>query len=483
MRQRLGYFLQGLLQKLGLTTIRSQFGFSTALIIAVALLTIGVLYTGLARTGAAGWLPMVLVGGIILLVLVDRQLGVANLIDHIERLRDGLQQVGQGDLTVRMPVVHRRDEIGQIYQALNTALANQEEILQIANEQALTVAGTSKMLSDSTERFNSYSRDSGKRLEDVASSAQEVNNVVQDVAGHITEVSGSATQSSQATEEGQRSVRETANLLQDLQASTDRVSEITAAIDNIAKQTDLLALNAAIEAANAGEAGKGFAVVADEVRKLAEQTSQATGQVDEIVQGLQERSHSSVSAMGEVQKKMEEVLSAIEQTDQYANQIASSAEELSATMSETTDNLSQISTSMSEGGISLYQIQQAARQLNEIADTLLEELHSFRLASDAEGSSGGGEDLQNCWEYKQCGREPGGAKVDELGVCPVPQEQSVNGINRGKNAGRVCWTVSGSLCGGQVQGSFAQKQENCLKCDFYKGVMKQEGPEFQMFQN
>lgn len=83
---------------------------------------------------------------------------------------------------------------------------------------------------------------------------------------------------------------------------------------------------------------------------------------------------------------------------------------------------------------------------------------------------------QNCWEFKQCGREPGGAKVSELGVCPVPTTSVVDGMNQGKNGGRCCWAVAGTLCGGQVQGTFALKMSNCLQCEFFRSVVREEGP-------
>ncbi len=70
----------------------------------------------------------------------------------------------------------------------------------------------------------------------------------------------------------------------------------------------------------------------------------------------------------------------------------------------------------------------------------------------------------NCWEFKKCGRENGGAKADELGVCPAWPDD-----------GTKCARVAGTLCGGQVQGSFAQKLVNCMECDFYKSESYQRG--------
>ena len=81
----------------------------------------------------------------------------------------------------------------------------------------------------------------------------------------------------------------------------------------------------------------------------------------------------------------------------------------------------------------------------------------------------------NCWEVKKCGREQNGLKSVEFGVCQAAVEQRLDGIHGGKAAGRACWAVSGTLCGGRIQGTFAKKYGNCEKCDFYKLVRKEEG--------
>ena len=81
----------------------------------------------------------------------------------------------------------------------------------------------------------------------------------------------------------------------------------------------------------------------------------------------------------------------------------------------------------------------------------------------------------NCWEFLKCGREPGGAKAKELGVCPVATNVCLNGLNCGKNAGRCCWAVGGTFCEGDVEGVFARKLTSCLDCGFFKLVAKEEG--------
>ncbi len=83
--------------------------------------------------------------------------------------------------------------------------------------------------------------------------------------------------------------------------------------------------------------------------------------------------------------------------------------------------------------------------------------------------------IQNCWEFMKCGREPGGDHIAELGVCPATVDNSFNGINRGKKGGRICWSIAGTFCGGEIQGTFAEKRESCQKCNFFKIVQAEEG--------
>ena len=66
--------------------------------------------------------------------------------------------------------------------------------------------------------------------------------------------------------------------------------------------------------------------------------------------------------------------------------------------------------------------------------------------------------LPNCWEIKQCGREQGGLKVAELGECVASVEK----------LGHSCWEIAGTLCGGAVDGTFAEKEGTCLHCEVYR---------------
>lgn len=85
---------------------------------------------------------------------------------------------------------------------------------------------------------------------------------------------------------------------------------------------------------------------------------------------------------------------------------------------------------------------------------------------------------KNCWEHKNCGREPGGKFAATLGVCPASTDFRLNGVHGGKNGGRSCWVIAGTLCGGKIQGTFGVKYKTCEQCDFYQSVKAEERSNF-----
>ncbi len=87
-------------------------------------------------------------------------------------------------------------------------------------------------------------------------------------------------------------------------------------------------------------------------------------------------------------------------------------------------------------------------------------------------------DKQNCWEIKKCGREPGGERIDELGVCPAAIDTANNSVNGGHNGGRLCWVIAGTLSEQDVCGEYAKKIDSCTSCEVFKQVKEEEGEDF-----
>jgi hypothetical protein len=85
---------------------------------------------------------------------------------------------------------------------------------------------------------------------------------------------------------------------------------------------------------------------------------------------------------------------------------------------------------------------------------------------------------QNCWEYKQCGREPGGENAGTLGVCPAASARHAHGSNGGRNGGRACWAIAGTFCRKEASGTYAVQLLDCMECGFFRLVGEEEGRDY-----
>lgn len=87
---------------------------------------------------------------------------------------------------------------------------------------------------------------------------------------------------------------------------------------------------------------------------------------------------------------------------------------------------------------------------------------------------------KNCWEVMGCGNEPGGANGKNGNACPASRERGLDRVHGGEYAGRACWVVSNTMCGGNKQGVCAEKMGRCVMCDFYKMVRSEEKDDFRL---
>jgi DNA-binding XRE family transcriptional regulator len=81
----------------------------------------------------------------------------------------------------------------------------------------------------------------------------------------------------------------------------------------------------------------------------------------------------------------------------------------------------------------------------------------------------------NCWQVRQCNRQPGGEAAAVYGICPAATETRADGVNRGTNGGRICWAIPGTPCGFDLPGGPARKVISCLGCGFFRQVYAEEG--------
>ena len=194
-----------------------------------------------------------------------------------------------------------------------------DEILSISGKMTGSVsdiAGQMSSLNDSVEQtlismneVNSGTAESADAVQNQLVKTEEIQTHIQQVKRASEEIFDHVNAASEAVEEGQKNILQLDDLTnrvdragKDVQAAlatfsdtTSQMNSITELITNVADQTSLLALNASIEAARAGEAGRGFAVVATEISNLAKQTTEATDNINKLIQDISSQLDTMVS--------------------------------------------------------------------------------------------------------------------------------------------------------------------------------------------
>jgi len=188
-------------------------------------------------------------------------------------------------------------------------------------------------------------------------------------------------------------VKETVGQIKQLESRTKEIGSIVSVISAISEQTNLLALNAAIEAARAGETGRGFAVVADEVRGLALRTSEATGQIETMINQVQSETAASVMAMEKTQPLVENGRSlTIETTDLLLNiekqarnsllnvqEVARETHQQVGFVEKISDAMKEINTMSAQSIISLQKNSDITTSLDDLSKELKETVGYFKV--------------------------------------------------------------------------------------------------------
>ena len=271
---------------------------------------------------ASGWLGAVVFGGglygwlgaLAVLLLFAAVIGLLverNLVARLESLRNVIARMYlDGDLTKRVPV-EGRDEIAAVAAHFNHLVAEVATIVGKVLFNSAEIGKASRQLIGDARRVASGStqqRDAALATVGAMAELTENMNRVNQNASETANISETANRLStegmaivgNASVEMERiagSVTQSARVVCALGERSKAISGIVQTIREIADQTNLLALNAAIEAARAGDQGRGFAVVADEVRKLAERTSQATGEIGQMIAAIQNETESAIASI------------------------------------------------------------------------------------------------------------------------------------------------------------------------------------------
>jgi methyl-accepting chemotaxis protein len=331
-----------------------------------------------------------------------------------------MKDLAGGKLDVEVPGIGRRDEVGEMADAVevfkNNASARREleaeqketegravarrkaDMDRLANEfegavgQIVeTVSSASSELEASAGTLTSTAERAQELTTMVAAASEEASTNVQSVAAATEEMASSVNEISRQVQESARmageavdQARNTNDRVGELSKAAAGIGDVVELINSIAGQTNLLALNATIEAARAGEAGRGFAVVASEVKALAEQTAKATGEIGLQITGIQAATEESVNAIKEISGTIEKlseisstIASAVEEQGAATQEISRNVLQAAHGTQQVSSNVTDVQRGAGETGAASSQVLSAAKSLSGDSNRLKFEVGKF----------------------------------------------------------------------------------------------------------
>ncbi|QGZ36415.1 methyl-accepting chemotaxis protein [Stappia indica] len=358
-----------------------------------------------------------ILGGVFVGFLLTR-FGIVN---PIRALMGSVRQLADGHFDIEVAGRDRKDEVGEIAQAveafkvklaeearreaeakierdLKAAAERKAEMIRMADdfegavgEIVTVVSSASTELQAAAATLTSSAEETSSQSASVASAAQQAAMNVQTIAASIEELSSSATeigrQAHQSKNVAVRAVEEAERTnvrMRNLRENADKIGAIISLIDEIAEKTNLLALNATIEAARAGEAGRGFAVVANEVKGLAEQTAKATAEISGQIKSMQSsttEAGEAIASIGETIRDMNSIADAIfgaigEQTS-TTSEVARNIQQTAQGTQEVTDNIGGVTQAAQEASSASAQVLSSANELAEQSSNLRMQMSQF----------------------------------------------------------------------------------------------------------
>jgi methyl-accepting chemotaxis protein len=201
-----------------------------------------------------------------------------------------------------------------------------------------------------------------------------------DSARHANQLASSA---AEVAARGGAVVAQVVTTMDEINASSKKISDIIGVIDGIAFQTNILALNAAVEAARAGEQGRGFAVVASEVRSLAGRSAEAAKEIKGLIGASVEKVQGGSKLVADAGRTMTEIVSSVQRVSDIIGEITAASAEQSQGIGEVNGSVAQLDQMTQQNAALVEQSAAAAESLREQAAKLSGVVATFRLDSGA----------------------------------------------------------------------------------------------------
>ena len=290
-------------------------------------------------------------------------------------------EISNGNLTVKIDPSKFRgnSEFDSLLRSFDNMVSHLREIITRVLESSREISEAATEIAQGSTDLSSRTETQASHLEETASSMEQIASTIKSSADNSLRGNQMMQDSEKSVQEAGEIIEATTNNIELVFEASNKITDITKIIENIAFQTNILALNAAVEAARAGEQGKGFAVVASEVRNLA-QTSQSS--VKDITSLIAD-SNDKIRIATETARKSKEIFMDIEQkiedTSKIMQDISAMAVEQQAGVDQVNMAVSQMDQSTQQNATLVEQATASSEALMGQAKELVDLMHFFKV--------------------------------------------------------------------------------------------------------
>ncbi len=296
----------------------------------------------------------------------------------LDEVRRHLRSMTDGDLTTS-PNPWGKDEAAELMFSLRDMQASLRGIVGQVRYSSDSIVHASSEIASASLDLSARTEQTAANLEESASSMEQISSTVRQTADNVREAAQVASNNSAAAARGGAVIAEVMSTMQDINASSSKISDIIGVIDGIAFQTNILALNAAVEAARAGDQGRGFAVVASEVRSLAKRSADAAKEIKLLISTSVDKVNSGSQVVLGAGDTMGELVGNAQRMNDLLADIARAASEQSNGVNQVGTSVTQLDHMTQQNAALVEQTAAAASALKDQALGLATEVARFRL--------------------------------------------------------------------------------------------------------
>jgi methyl-accepting chemotaxis protein len=265
-------------------------------------------------------------------------------------------------------------------QALNATLQRMQAVVASVQSSAAQVASASREIASGNHDLSVRTEQAASNLQQTAASVDGINNTMRQSAEAARQASQMAQANAEVAARGGQVVGQVVATMEEINHSSQKISDIIGVIDGIAFQTNILALNAAVEAARAGEQGRGFAVVAAEVRNLAQRSAEAAKEIKGLIGTSVDKVEAGTRLVAEAGSTIGEVVSNAQRVADIIAEITSASGEQSGGIGQVHAGVSHLDQMTQQNAALVEESAAAAQSLMDQAQRLMQAVQVFRPA-------------------------------------------------------------------------------------------------------